>query len=150
MSHVIKTSLLFHGSRLFISVYFMHSWPNISNVEGKVIILLSKFFQRLLNSFDAIFRWETSTTLQGKSQKGISRHSATRLPFIVGSIHCLWLMIKHFLLSFHSAELAGNFVFCSLEVSLRIISFSCLFRLPVWNFGGPRVNCRHLCPRGAC
>ena len=38
---------------------------------------------------------------------------------------CLWLMIKHFLLSFHGAELAGNyFCFCSLEVSLRIISLS--------------------------
>ena len=57
---------------------------------------------------------------------------------------CLWLMIKHFVLSFHSAELAGNFVFCSLEVSLRIISFRCPFGLPVWNFGRPRVNCRRL------
>ena len=50
------------------------------------MILLSKFFRRLLNSFDAIFRRETSTTLQRKSQKRISRHSAARLPFIVGSI----------------------------------------------------------------
>ena len=64
---------------------------------------------------------------------------------------CLWLMIKHFLLSFHSAELVGNFVFCSLEVSLRIISFRCpLNGLPVWNFGCLRVNCRRLCTPGVC
>ena len=50
------------------------------------MILLSKFFQRLLYSFDAILRQETSTTLLQKSQKRISRHSATHLPFIGGSI----------------------------------------------------------------
>ena len=50
---------------------------------------------------------------------------------------CLWLMIKHFLLSFHSAELVGNFVFCSLEVSLRIISFRCPFWSPCLKFWLP-------------
>ena len=46
------------------------------------MILLSKVFLRLLNSFNAIFRQETSTALQRKSQKRISRHSAVFLPFI--------------------------------------------------------------------
>ena len=46
------------------------------------MILLSKVFLRLLNSFNAIFRREASTALQQKSQKGISRHSAVCLPFI--------------------------------------------------------------------
>ena len=39
------------------------------------MILSSKVFQRLLNySFDTIFRGETLTALQQKSQKRISRH----------------------------------------------------------------------------
>ena len=59
---------------------------NVSNAEGKVMILLLKFFQRLLISFDAIFRRETSTALQLKSQKQISRHSAVCLPFIGGNM----------------------------------------------------------------
>ena len=59
---------------------------NVSNAEGKVMILLSKFFQRLLNSFGAIFRRETITALQWKSQKQISRHSAVCLPFIGGNM----------------------------------------------------------------
>ena len=54
----------------------------VSNAERKVMILLSKVFLRLLNSFNAIFRRETSTALQRKSQKRISRHSAVCLPFI--------------------------------------------------------------------
>ena len=45
-------------------------------------IIEFKFFRRLLNSFDAIFRRETSTALQRKSLKQISRHSAVCLPFI--------------------------------------------------------------------
>ena len=47
---------------------------NVSNAEGKVMIVLSKCFRRLLNSFDAVFRRETSTALQRKSQKRISSH----------------------------------------------------------------------------
>ena len=43
-----------------------------------------------------------------------------------------------------SAEWAGNFVVCSLEVSLRIISFRQPFGLRVWNFSRPRVNHRCL------
>ena len=48
---------------------------------------MSKVFQRLLNSFDAIFRQETSTDplrdpLQRKSQKRISRKVLVCLPFI--------------------------------------------------------------------
>ena len=50
------------------------------------MILLSKLFRRLLNSFDAIFRGATSTALHWKSQKRISRHSAFCLPFIGGNI----------------------------------------------------------------
>ena len=46
------------------------------------MILLSKVFLRLLNSFNAIFRRETSTALQQRSQRQISRHSAIFLPFI--------------------------------------------------------------------
>ena len=46
------------------------------------MILLSKVFLRLLNSFNAIFRQEVSTALQQKSHKRISRHSAVCLPFI--------------------------------------------------------------------
>ena len=49
------------------------------------MILLSKVFRRLLNSFDAIFRRETSTALQQKSQKLISRLCAVCLPFIGGA-----------------------------------------------------------------
>ena len=43
------------------------------NIEG---------FRRLLNSFDAIFRRETSTALQRKSQKRISRQVLVCLPFV--------------------------------------------------------------------
>ena len=50
------------------------------------MILLSKVSLRLLNSFNAIFRRETSTALQRKSQKQISRHSAVCLPSIGRSI----------------------------------------------------------------
>ena len=48
-----------------------------------------------------------------------------------------------------SAEWAGNFVVCSLEVSLRIISFRQPFGLCVWNFSRPRVNHRCLWQPGA-
>ena len=64
----------------------MQQRPNVSNAEGKVMILLWKFYRRSLNSFDAIFRRETSTAPQWKSQKRISRHSAVCLPFIDGNI----------------------------------------------------------------
>ena len=46
------------------------------------MILLLKFFRRLSNSFDTIFRRETLTALQRKSQMRISRHSAVCLLFI--------------------------------------------------------------------
>ena len=51
------------------------------------MILMSKVFQRLLNSFDAIFRQETLTDplrdpLQRKSQKRISGQVLVCLPFI--------------------------------------------------------------------
>ena len=46
------------------------------------MILSSKVFLRPLNSLNAIFRRETSTALQRKSQKLISRHSTVCLPFI--------------------------------------------------------------------
>ena len=46
--------------------------------------------------------------------------------------------IFHFF--FKNAEWAGNFVVHSPEVSLKIISFRHLFRLPVWNFGHLRGN----------
>ena len=68
------------------------------------MISLWKYFRRPLNSFDANFRQQTSTALQLKSQKQISRHSAVCLPFISGDIFCLWLTIKRFQLSFESAE----------------------------------------------
>ena len=82
------------------------------------MILLSKVFLRLLNSFDAISRRETSTAPQRKSQKRISRQ--------------LFLFTSHrwkyffaygrrsivFRCHFKSAEYAGNFVVCSLEVRL--------------------------------
>ena len=49
---------------------------------------------------------------------------------------------KVFRCRFKSLEWAENSVVCSLEVSLRIISFKHLFGFPVWNFGRPRVNRR--------
>ena len=56
-----------------------------------------------------------------------------------------WPNVFH--LRFKSVEWAGNFVVCLTEVSLTIISFGRLFRLPVENFGRQRVNCRCLwCP----
>ena len=50
--------------------------------------------------------------------------------------------IFHF--HFKNAEWAGNFVVYSPEVSLTVISFRHPFRLPVWDFGRPRVHCRCL------
>ena len=50
--------------------------------------------------------------------------------------------IFHF--HFKNAEWAGNFVVYSPEVSLKIINFRHPFRLPVWDFGHPRVHCRCL------
>ena len=73
MSHVIWNLLLFFALRLFISFYYMQYWPNIFYTGEKVLILISKVFLRLLNSIKAIFRQETSTALQWKSQNWISR-----------------------------------------------------------------------------
>ena len=53
-----------------------------------------------------------------------------------------WPNILHF--CFKSPECTGNFSVCSLEVSLRIISFRCPFGFLVWNyFWSPVANCRH-------
>ena len=71
--NIIWNLLLFYALRLFISFYYMQKWPNISNTGEKVIILISKVFLRLLNSIKAIFRRETSSALQWKSQNWISR-----------------------------------------------------------------------------
>ena len=88
------------------------------------MVLLLKVFHRLLNySFDTIVRGETLTAPQQKSQKRISRHI---LFFAYGR-----RSNDVFLCLFKSAEGAGNFVACSLEVSLRIICFRLLFGLPV-------------------
>ena len=45
------------------------------------MILLSKVFRRLFNSFNVIFRQGTITALQRKSQKLISRHRACLFTF---------------------------------------------------------------------
>ena len=149
MSGVICNQLAFQQIATFYQ-FLLHAVAtlNVSNAEGKVMILLLKFFQRLLNSFDAIFRQETSTTLQQKSQKQILRHSAVCL-LSAKICFCLWLSIKHFPLSFQSAEWAGNIVVRSLEVCLRIISFRHPFGLPVWNFGRLWVNRRLFLHPGA-
>ena len=68
-------------SRRFISFYFMQWRPNVSNTEGKVMILLSTVFRRLLNSFNVIFRQETLTALKRKTHKLISRHSTCLFTF---------------------------------------------------------------------
>ena len=103
------------------------------------MILMSKVFQRLLNSFDAIFRRETSTDplrdpLQPKSPKRISRQVVVCFPFIG----------RNTFLTFGQQPNRSRFCFKSveLEVSLKIISFKRPFRLPIWNFGRLRVNCR--------
>ena len=49
------------------------------------MISILKVFLRLLNSFKAIFRQETSTALQRKSQKQISRQVLVCLPFTCGN-----------------------------------------------------------------
>ena len=46
-----------------------------------MILISIRFFQRLLNSFNAVFTRETSTALQGKSQKD-SRQVLVCLPFV--------------------------------------------------------------------
>ena len=89
------------------------------------MILLLNVFLRLLNSFNAIsnclftFYWQKYFFACGR-----------------------WSNVFH--CHFKSAEWAGTFVVCSLEVSLRIISLRRSFGLPVWNFGRPRVNSRSL------
>ena len=45
-----------------------------------------KVFLRLLNSFDTIVRRETSTALQQKSQKQISKQVLVCLPFMGGTM----------------------------------------------------------------
>ena len=110
MSHVIWYLLLFHSSRLFIGFYYMQQWLNVSNTGEKLTILIPKVFLRLLNSFEAIFRQETSTSLQWKSR------------FTFSFQKCIM-----------SREFCHSFV--NRKVGLRIISFRCPFRLLVWNFG---------------
>ena len=106
---------------------------------------MSKVFRRLLNSFDTIFRQETSTALQQNSLKQISRQGLVCLPFAGGKIFFAYgQQLNVFCFRIESAEWAGNFVVCSLEVSLRVISYRQPFRLRVWNFSRPRVNHRCL------
>ena len=104
------------------------------------MILLSKVFRRLLHSFDAIFRWETSNAQQRKSQKWISRHSACLFTFYQRKYFFAYGRRSNvFHYCFKSAKWVGNFVVCSLEVILKIISLRRPFGLPVWNFGCPRA-----------
>ena len=49
-----------------------------------MILISIRFFQRLLNSFNAVFTRETPTALQGKSQKD-SRQVLVCLPFVDGN-----------------------------------------------------------------
>ena len=63
------------------------------------------------------------------------------LPFISRNIlSAYWRWPTFSIFFFKNAEWAGNFVVHSPEVSLKIISFRHLFRLPVWNFGHLRGN----------
>ena len=99
--------------------------------------LASKVFLRLLNSFDTIVRREISTALQKKPQKQISKQLLVCLPFMGRNIFLPMAddQTVSIIFCFNSAECAGNFAVYSPEVSLRIISFRCLFGFLVWNFG---------------
>ena len=114
---------------------------------GGAIIILSK----VLNSFNDIFRWETSTSVQRKSQKGNLRQILFLFTFYQWKYFSgLWEMTTFSIfISKMQNDRAGNFVVYSPEVSLKIRSFRHPFRLPVWDFGRPRVHCRCLWRPGA-
>ena len=84
------------------------------------MILMLKVFSRLVDSFEIIFRQETFSALQRKSQRRIS--SACLFTFYRG--HFLSRADDQFnVLPFHckSTEWAGNFVVCSLELGIEAI-----------------------------
>ena len=84
-----------------------------------MVIILIKVFLRLADSFNIIFRQETSSALQGKSQKRIS--SACLFTFNQRTIFALsW---GSNILPFHckSTKRAGNFVVCLLKVGMEAI-----------------------------
>ena len=145
MTSVIWNQLAFPWTVTFYQ-FLLHA---LGAPEGKVMILLSKFFE---------YYWIHSTPFSVKKvQLLCSGSHRSEFQVIVLCVYlllaeiffCLWPTIKHFPLLFQSEEWAGNFVVCSLEVTLRIISLRLPFGLPVWNFGHPRVNCRRLWQPGA-
>ena len=128
----------FSMDHYFLSVFTSRNSNLMFLTRGKVRILVSMVFQRLLNSLNAIL----TTVLQRKSQKRISRSSACLFTFYRRkNFFAYSWQLNVFYFHFKSAEWPGNFDVCSQEVSLRIISFRCPFWLPhVWNFGRQRVN----------
>ena len=148
MSRVIWNFLLFHWSRLFISFSLMQ-WRSTRFWRwGKVMILISKIFRRLLNLFDARnFNCAAAEVTQAnfKTSSPFVYLLAAEIFFAYGR----QLNVSRFRCK--SAEWARNFVVCSPEVSVRITLLLFLngypaaasrrpFRLPVWNFGRPKVN----------
>ena len=93
----------------------------------KIIILIPKVFLRPLNSFEIIFRQETSTALQWKPLGQKFKTSACSFTFI-SQIFFLWSTPTRFTFSFQNHRMSRKFVVCSLEVgieaiAIRIISF---------------------------
>ena len=131
--------LAFYASQLFIGFYYTQQWPNISNAGEKFMISIPKVFLRLLNSFKVIFRQETSTALQRKSQKQINfKTSACLFTFYRWKFFFVYSQQPNiFCFHFNTAEWVGNFVVHSPKASLRIISFRCPCRAPCLKFWSP-------------
>ena len=129
------TNLLRHVLNMYWSEHALRE-----QIYGKLPPLPQKLTKCRLQ-----FSAQTSTALQRKSQKRISRQALVCLPFIGGNIFSPTADKPNvFRFRFKSAEWAGNFVVRSQEVILRIISFTRPFGLLVWNFGRPRANRKRL------
>ena len=145
MSLVIWNLLLFQRSQLFISFYFMQfsyltlliCWGKSHDFDVKAFlttVINYKFIQGHFQTrnFNCTAAKVTLSEFQGKS--------ASLFTFCWQKYffaYCWQLNV--FCFRFQRAEWPG-FVVCSLEVSLRMISFRCLFGLPIWNFGRPMVK----------
>ena len=154
MSRVIW-NLCFSTDRDFLSVFTSCNCDLIFLTlggGGGLGFLISKVIRRLLNSFHAIFRRETSTALQRKSQMQISKHKKCLFVYLLSAeiFFCHGQRSNVFRFRFKLyCRMSREFVVCSAEVSLRIIRFRRPFWLPLWNFGLPRVNLRRLWRPGA-
>ena len=104
--HMSFGTSCFSMDHYFLSVFTSHNSNLMFLTWGKVMVLVSMVFQRLLNSLNAIL----TTVLQQKSQKRISRSSACLFTFYRRKYFFAYSwQLNVFYFHFKSAEWPGNF-----------------------------------------